>query len=332
MRVLVTGATGFVGAAVVRTLLRQGTLVLGLVRDADRGDALRRSTVAPQRLRIAVGDMWRPETYGPLVAEVDAVIHAAQQSLQGRWTSGRIRAMHESDALMTRTLASACLQQQKLLIYTSGALAHVGEGEASLQSAPDSRPCRLALGHANMVRELLSLHRERGLGVRIVSPGFVYGAGSFLQLTAELLLQGRYRIIGDGRNLWSLVHVDDLAQVYVAILDRGQDGRNYFIGDDAPLPRKDVINQVSDALGVPRVGHVPQWLAGALFGFPMVEALCASAAVCNQTVKDELGWRPRYATFAAGLPDAISQLIARREKPHSNGAARRFCSASIAAK
>jgi nucleoside-diphosphate-sugar epimerase len=223
--------------------------------------------------------------------------------------------MHESDALMTRTLAAACLQQQKLMLYTSGALAHVGEGEASLQSAPGSRPCRLALGHANMVRELRSMHRERGLAVRIVSPGFVYGVGSFLQLTVAMLLQRRYRIIGDGRNLWSLVHVDDLAQAYLAVMEHGQDGRNYFIGDDAPLPRQDVIHQVSDALGLPRVGHVPRWVAGALFGFPMVEALCTSAAIHNETIKDELSWRPRYATFAAGLPGAIRTMSRRGPEP-----------------
>ena len=307
MRVLVTGATGFVGAAVVQALIRQGHAVIGLVRDPVKGAALRDEVVERRLLQIAVGDMWRPETFGTLVADVDVVIHAAQQTLRGRWSAARICAMHESDALMTRTLAAGCLRHGKLFIYTSGALAHVGDGAAGLQS-PGSRPCRLALGHAEMVRELLSMHREHGLGVRIVSPGFVYGAGSFLQLTAELLLQGRYRIIGDGRNLWSLVHVADLAEAYIAVLERGRDGNNYFIGDEEPLPRKKVIDQLSDALGLPRVGHVPQWVAGMLFGVSMVEALCVSVAIRNRLAKKVLGWEPRLATFASGLPEIMPQL------------------------
>jgi 2-alkyl-3-oxoalkanoate reductase len=160
------------------------------------------------------------------------------------------------------------------------------------------------------VRELLQLHRTAGLQVRIVSPGFVYGAGSFLKLTAELLLRGRYRIIGDGRNLWSLVHVDDLAQAYVAVLERGCDGRNYFISDDAPWPRKRVIDQLSDALGLPRAGCAPRWLAAALFGAPLVEALCAEATIPGGLVRSELDWRPQFGSFAEGLPSVVSRLRA----------------------
>jgi uncharacterized protein YbjT (DUF2867 family) len=96
MRVLVTGATGFVGRAIAHALLRREHRLLGLVRNPDKARDLFAAGA-----ELARGDMWQPETYEPLIAEVDAVIHAAQEVTQGRFTRRNIRAMHESDALMT---------------------------------------------------------------------------------------------------------------------------------------------------------------------------------------------------------------------------------------
>ncbi len=81
MQVLVTGATGFVGSAVVRALRWHGHSVLALVRDAAKGRKLARRGV-----QVAAGDMLRPETYEPLVSRVDAVAHCARLPLAGRWT------------------------------------------------------------------------------------------------------------------------------------------------------------------------------------------------------------------------------------------------------
>jgi hypothetical protein len=66
--------------------------------------------------------MGEPPTYAPLVQRVDAVIHAAQAKAAGRWTKKAIRHMHESDALMTRTLAAECVAQGKRFLDTSGGL------------------------------------------------------------------------------------------------------------------------------------------------------------------------------------------------------------------
>ncbi|MBL8851446.1 MAG: hypothetical protein JNG89_17315, partial [Planctomycetaceae bacterium] len=67
---------------------------------------------------------------------------------------------------------------------------------------------------------------------------------------------------------------------------------------------------MSDALGLPRVRHVPAWMAGLLFGFPMVEALCASVRINNESIKRELRWKPRYGTFDEGLPKTLPGLQA----------------------
>jgi nucleoside-diphosphate-sugar epimerase len=303
MRVLVTGATGFVGSAVVRALVRHGHSVLGLVRDRARAASL--ETLGAS---IVQGDMVRPETYGPLVADVEAVVHAAQGRPVGRWNRRKIAAMHQSDELMTRTLAAECGDRNKTLVYTSGAMAHTGIADQWISEATPLRPCLLAKGHAEMVEFLADLHRERGLRALVVTPGFVYGAGGFIQESVELLRKNQYRVIGRGDNYWSFVHVDDLGEAYVCALERGRPGANYLLSDDVPMRRREAIDLLTGELGLARVGNVPNWLAGLWLGFPLVEAINASIRMRNDLAKRELGWTPRYESFAQALPGVLKEL------------------------
>jgi nucleoside-diphosphate-sugar epimerase len=305
MRILVTGATGFIGAAVVRALRRHDHAVLAVVRDAGRAKALLGDDV-----ETAIGDMWRPETYQPLVGQVDAVIHAAQRKPEGRWSRRKIAAMHESDAMMTRALAQACLEQNKRFVYSSGALTHAKYGDAWIDETMPATPCLMGRGHAELEAELKELHAARRLNVVILSPGFVYGAGGFLQMSAEMLAKGKYRIIGDGANFWSLVHVDDVAEAYALALARGKPGEAYFLADDEPLPRRTVLDMLADAIGRPRPGRIAGWIIGLLFGFAMVEAAKSGLRLRNDKAKRDLGWTPRFATFAEGLPAVVEALAA----------------------
>jgi nucleoside-diphosphate-sugar epimerase len=303
MYILVTGGTGFVGGAVIRALQRHGHTVLTLLRNPDRARSLLEADVA-----VAFGTMHDPDSYGPLVNQVEAVIHAAQEKPQGRWSRRKIAVMHRTDALMTRTLAAACVEQGKPFLYTSGALTHMGHGDDWTDETTPPRPCLLARGHAEMEAELLAMHRDQGLHVLILSPGFVYGAGGLLKTIVDAMLQGRYKIVGNGDNWWSMVHVDDVGEAYALALENGRAGESYFLGDNEPLRRREVIDRIADALGRPRVGRVARCLAGLVIGFPMVEAVGASMRLRNAKAKRDLGWHLRYATFAEGLPNAIKEL------------------------
>jgi nucleoside-diphosphate-sugar epimerase len=307
MRVLVTGANGFVGSAVVRALARHGYDVLALVRSHAKGRAL-----TCHGAQLAIGDLWQPTTYVPLVCNVDAVIHVAHEQPTGRWTAGKIESMHQGDALMTHALACACHFQGKRLIYSSGALTHAKyQGQWIDETAP-AWPCRLAAGHAARVQELARWQREYGLDAISVSPGFIYGPGGMLKLTVDLLGRRRYRMIGRGDNYWSLVHVDDVAEGYVRALQHGRPGENYFLSDDQPLTRRVVIDHLCQDLRLPRVGGVPGWLVGAILGSPLVEALTASFRLDASKARQELGWAPRYHTFAEGMHTVVAQLTRRQ--------------------
>ncbi|MGD9647354.1 MAG: NAD-dependent epimerase/dehydratase family protein [Pirellulales bacterium] len=307
MRVLVTGATGFVGRAIAEALLRHGHQVLAFVRNPEKARGLLSAGAA-----IARGDMWQPETYEPLVAEVDAVIHAAQEVAQRRFTHRNIVRMHKSDLVMTGALSRQCLQQQKLFVYTSGALTHAKNDGQWIDETATPGPCLLARGHAECEAELLAMHREQKLRAVIVSPGFVYGNGGFLRTTAKLLQRGRYRMIGRGDNYWSLLHVDDVGEAFALALQRGRPGESYFLADEHPMLRRDFVNAVAAALGVPPVGHAPAWLMKLLAGPALVEAIASSFRIRADKARRELGWTPRYESFAAALPDLVPLLRDRK--------------------
>jgi len=309
MKVFVAGATGFVGLAVVRALRRRKHTVVGVVRDAHKGQALEQLGATP-----VVGDMLSPASYEGVVPAVDAVIQAAQYGIQGRFTRKKFQQIEHADVLMTRTLARACLAHDKTLLYTSGVFNYGDHGEQWITEQTPLHPSPLGEAHTKMVEELLSLYRDQHLRVIILSPGFVYGPGGlFKQSFYDILQKGQLRIFGKGRNYWSIIHVDDLAAAYALAVESEAYGQTYNIVDDQPLRLNNLVNTFTDAMGKKRVGSMAPWLLKLIIGGPLVESLVTSFRVSNEKAKRELSWQPHYSTFKEGLPGVLNALEAERE-------------------
>lgn len=304
MKVFITGATGFVGKAVIKALLQRGHEVVGLVRDASKGQELERLGAA-----FVVGDMLKPASYEGITSTVDAVIHAAQYSVQGRFTRKKFEQVEQADVLMTRTLSQACLTHNKKLLYTSGVFNYGDHGDEWITEQTPLRPSPLGKAHTRVVEELLPLAREQHLRVIILSPGFVYGPGGlFKQSFYDTLQKGQLRIFGKGQNYWSVIHVDDLAAAYALAVESESYGETYNIVDDQPLTLYELINNLTDAMGKKRVGSMAPWLLKLIIGGPLVDSLITSFRISNEKAKRELGWQPRYSTFKDGLPTVLKAL------------------------
>lgn len=309
MKVFVTGATGFVGKAVIKALLERDHEVVGLIRDANKGLALEQSGV-----RLVVGDMLKPASYEVIVQTVDAVVHTAQYGIRGRFTRTKFTQIEQADVLMTRTLARACLAHDKKLLYTSGVFNYGDHGEEWITEQTPLHPSPLGEAHTQVVEELLPLFREQHLRVIILSPGFVYGPGGlFKQSFYDTLQKGQLRLFGKGQNYWSLIHVDDLAAAYTLAVESEASGETYNIVDDQPLKLYDLVNTFTDAINQKRVGSMAPWLLKLLIGGPLVDLLVTSFRVSNEKAKRELGWQPRYRTFKEGLPEVLKALGSEQE-------------------
>lgn len=304
MKVFVTGATGFVGKSIVKALRQKNHEVVGLVRDTRKGKALEQLGVT-----LAVGDMMKPASYKGVVQSVDVVIHTAQYGIQGRLTRKKLKQIEQADALMTQTLSQACLEYDKKLIYTSGCFNYGDHGDEWITEQTPLHPSPLGEGHTQMVKLLLSLAQDKHLRVIIIAPGFVYGPGGlFKQSFYDTLQKGQLRVFGAGKNYWSPIHVDDLAEVYALAAESEAYGETYNVVDEQPLQLRELVNLFTDAMGKKRVGSMAPWLLKLLIGGPLVNSLITSFRIRNEKAKRELGWQPRYSTFKEGLPGVIKAL------------------------
>ena len=301
MKVFVTGATGFVGSAAVRALLRAGHEVTGLVRSKSKAAALEQLG-----MRVVVGEMLRPESYLEAAAQADVVINAAQYGMSGRLTKRKVAQINHADETMTTALAHVCFEHDLKFVYTNGCFGYGDHGDAWIDEETPLHPSPMGVGHAAMVTELTRL-REQGLKLVILTAGFVYGPGGlFKESFYDTLKKGQLRVFGSGQNYWSVVHVEDLANAFVASLNAPHG--NYNIVDDAPLRLRELVDTLTDAAGRGRVGTVPPWLLGLMIGPPVVASLTTSFRVGNDKAKNELGWTPRYPSFQAGVPGVLAEL------------------------
>ena len=308
MRVLVTGATGFVGGSIVRALLADGQQVHGLVRDPGAAAALGRSGVT-----LHAGDMREPPSYVSLVAQVDAVVQAAQLSTSGRVTKTRAQSVFAAEHTMTAALAQACLEHGRRLLYTGGCFDWGDHGEEWITENTALSPSPMGEGHAREAGLLQQMHAERGLDVVRLNPGFVYGPGGLLRSAfVDQARNGRLRCIGQGSNWWSCVHVDDLGRAYAAALTTARPGTYYAVADEPPIRLRELTDVVTDAMQLPRARSGAPWLVGLFIGRPLVASLVTSFRVDATCTRGELGWQPTHPSFAKSGPAEVSALAQRR--------------------
>lgn len=304
MHIFVTAGTGFVGSAVVRTLLARGHRVTALVRNSTKAQSIQALGAT-----LIIGDMLQPGGYVPQVANVDVVIHCAQLTTTGRVTKRAIAKINQADAIMTKALAEACVANSKSLIYTSGYFCYGDHGDTLITEATPTNPTPLGMGHQQMVEYLFGLQRQQGLRVAVLTAGFVYGAGGLFKTSFyDTLQKGQLRVFGRGLNYWSPVHVDDLAQAFALVSEGHYWGENFNIVDDQPIRLRELVNQLTSQTGHKPVGSIPPWLIGLLIGAPLVESLTSSSRVSNEKARRVLGWSPRYADLEAGLPSVVADL------------------------
>lgn len=140
-----------------------------------------------------------------------------------------------------------------------------------------------------------------------ISPGFVYGPGGlFKQAFVDQARSGRLRCIGRGNNWWSTVHVDDLAQAYLAALTTAPPRSAFAIADDEPLRLRELTDLTTDAMELKRTGTAPPRLISLFLGPVLVSSLVTSFRIDASRARDQLGWHPARPRFR----DAVAEVVA----------------------
>ena len=273
MRVFVTGATGFVGAAVVNDLIANGHQVLGLAR-SDAGAAALQTAGAD----VHIGSLEDIDSLKAGAKAADAVIHTAFNHDFSRFVQSC-----EDDRRIVEALGDALASTAKTLIVTSGV--GVVDGFATEDSEPGQH-ARAASEHA------AAAVASRGVRTMIVRLPQVHGDGdhAFVPLTINLAREkGQAVYIGDGANRWAAVHRFDAARVYRLALEKGTSFRYHAVAEEG-VPFRDIAEITGRRLNIPVVSKTKDE-AAAHFGW-FIHFAAADMAASSAKTRAELGWNP----------------------------------------
>jgi nucleoside-diphosphate-sugar epimerase len=311
-RVFVTGATGFIGASLLRAATAAGYGVDALTRSEASAAALR-----AQGVNAVIGDLadsggaWRAAAL-----RADAIVHLAQpQTFGGRVTNARAKRYGDDRLAMDRTLFNAVdPTQTQRIIYVAGT-SYYGECGPSMRDE-DAVPHPKGWGpYLAPAIEAIPGYVERGLPIVVALPGWVYGPGSwFAQYLLEPLKSGKPVYGLRGRNRFtSPVHVDDCARALVHLIKKGEVGRRYFIVDDAPVPGERLAELAAAALGVTSRGRkLPFQLLRLFLGQVISESMAYENRLSNNRLRST-GFLFTFPTCEQGIPHVVQTWLKERK-------------------
>lgn len=272
MRILLTGGTGYIGSAVLRALAGAGHDVTAVVRSESS-----RESVEAAGATGVVGDLSDADWVAGQLPEHDAAIHTA---------AGGDAGDQPLNAAVVDAAIATFAGTDKPFLLTGGVWTY-GSGEDITESDAPNPPA-LTAWRVPLEQRLLA----SDVRATVIQPGIVYGHGAGI----PTLLQGEspLPLVGTGEQHWTTVHVDDLADLYVAALD-APGGQAYLgVGGDSPT-----VRELGEAIVAASGGELaPEGDAATLerlgaFG----EALLLDQQASGARARADLGWSPTAPTL-----------------------------------
>lgn len=299
MRIFLTGATGFVGSAIVPELLGAGHRVIALARSDESARALLAAGAEVHR-----GDLADLESLRAGAAASDGVVHAAFDHDFSRFAE-----TCEADRRAIETMGEALAGSERPFIVTSG-LPLVPERPATEDDALPAGP-----GDTPRVSEQAAMamveHGVRASVVRMSQAHDRDRQGLATYLIGIAREKGVSAYVGDGLNRWPAVHRLDAATLYRLALEQGSAGTRYHAVAEEGVPLRQIAESIGRGLKLPVTSLAPDDAAAHFGGlaFPVGMDAAASGAL----TRERLGWRPMDRS---GFLADLDRSSAFREKDH----------------
>jgi nucleoside-diphosphate-sugar epimerase len=287
MKVFVTGATGFIGSAIIPELINAGHQVLGLTRSDAGAKSLIALGAEPQR-----GDLEDLESLRGGAAKSDGVIHCAFNH-----DFSKFAANCEMDKRAIEVLGSALAGSDRPLIVSSG----LALGSPKRPVTEDVDPPANSPMPRVSEQSALSL-RSQGAKAAVMRLPQVHDPvkqGLVTYLIAIAREKGVSAYVGEGINRWSAAHVLDVARLYRLALEKHESGARYHAVGEEGVPLRDIAEAIGKGLKVPVVSISPEE-AHTHFGFLGKFAGLDLSASSAQT-QQRLGWHPAGPGLIADL-------------------------------
>jgi nucleoside-diphosphate-sugar epimerase len=292
MRVFLTGATGFIGSAIIPELLNAGHQVLGLSRSDAGANAL-----AAAGAQVHRGDLEDLESLRSGAAQADGVIHCGFVH-----DFSRFQEVCEIDKRAIEVLGSVLAGSKRPLLVTSGVgMGMAAPGQLATEDHFDRNHPNPRAG-SEIAAAALS---ARGVDVRVIRLPQVHDPvkqGLVTYLVTLAREKGVSAYVGDGRDRWPAVHRLACAQLYRLALDKGSAGARYHAVAEEGVPIREIAESLGRGLKIPVVSKSLKE-AGEHFGWLAMFAgldMPASSALTQQ----RLGWRPSGPGLISDLDQA----------------------------
>lgn len=297
MRIFLTGASGYVGRAILDGLVKTGHEVTGLVRTHDAA-----AQVSARGGRPVLGNLLEPESYRAVADAQDGYVHAALDAGNSATVDRLALDTILAAAKRPRTSASSA---PRFVVYTSDARVL---GRASDPAREDAavNPIPLVAWRPEHEARVLGA-ADAALRVVVVRPGVVYGGG--VGMIGELFkhaANGLVRVVGDGNNRWPLIYERDLADLIARLASHQEANGIYHANDEGDERVIDIVEAIGQHLPMrPDVRHVTIEEARAKMG------VHADALALDQVVRGPraraLGWVPSLKSVAGNAARLLDE-------------------------
>ena len=298
MHVFITGATGWVGSAIVKELIEAGHQVTGLVRSPDKAISL--VALGGEPLLGSLSDIDLLKTGA---GRADAVIHTAFGTSFGQPAVFAESARQDRQAI--ETFGDVFQGSDRPIVVTAG-IGVLPQGQSFTEATPPA-PFNPAFPRESEGVTLALI--ERGLRATTVRlPRSVHGAGEthgFIpQLMALARKKGLSGYIGDGQNLWPSVHRLDAARTYRLAIERGAEGGPFHAVADQGIPFKQIAEAIGRRLDLPVTPILPDDVAQHFGMFAMFVG--GNGPASNLQTRERLKWEPQQLGLIADIEQNYS--------------------------
>jgi nucleoside-diphosphate-sugar epimerase len=289
MKVFVTGASGFVGSAVVSELLKAGHSVLGLARSEKSVEALKKAGA-----EVHLGDIYDPESLVQGAALCDAVIHTAFDH-----DFSKFKESCEVDRRVIQALGTSLVGTGKPLVITSG-IGLLREARTVVESDAVKKSDAIPRAASE---EAANEARAKGADVYVVRlPPTTHGKGDhgFIPMIADMAKEkGESVYIGEGKNRWPAVHRFDAAALYRLIIEKRPSQKVFHAVAESGVDFKEIAEAIGKGLKLPTVSKDAEGAQKHFTWFIHFASLDCPAS--SEQTRNILGWEPKEINLLEDL-------------------------------
>ena len=271
MKVLVTGAGGFIGSRLAKKMISEGHEVYGVIHDKP-------SQI--EGIQIINADLTKNDFVIPNV-KFDIVFHLAAATPLVKDKKKQKRINYEG----TVNLFEKIKDKTDFVIYASGLGVFGNTNEVVTEQSliqPDTDFVKIRL---EAQRFLEKSCKENNIGLSVCYFGDVYGDASwFTEMIVKRLKNGTFRLPGKGDYDKCFIHVDDAVGILVSIIKNNLKDQSYVCADSTSVTFKEFVNYTADKIGTKHPGGVPMFLAKGVLGGDLVKLLTTPMKISNQKV------------------------------------------------